>query len=113
MGWQAERSMRYPRLKTEASGWHHCYSRTNGPLRDFPLDSPASHGKLLELIRYYVLGYSCEACGFSIMGNHYHLMVRFEAFRRLSQEELEEGARYFYPKTGASGPLDPASLEAL
>ena len=32
------------------------------------------------------------------MGNHYHLVVRFEAFRRLSQEELEERARYFYPK---------------
>ena len=32
------------------------------------------------------------------MGNHYHLMVRFEAFRQLSKEELEERARHFYPK---------------
>jgi REP element-mobilizing transposase RayT len=62
------------------------------------LDSPAAHRKLLEIIRYYILGYSCEAAGFSIMGNHYHLMVRFEAFRQLSQEELEEKAKYFYPR---------------
>jgi len=91
--------MRRPRLKIDnASAWYHCYSRANGPLGDFPLDSPAAHRKLLEIIRYYVLGYSCEAAGFSIMGNHYHLMVRFEGFRRLRQEELEERARYFYPK---------------
>ncbi len=32
------------------------------------------------------------------MGNHYHLIARVEAFCRLSQEELEERARYFYPK---------------
>ena len=91
--------MRCPRLKIDkGSAWYHCYSRASGPLGDFPLDSPAAHRKLLEIIRYYVLGYSCEATGFSIMGNHYHLVVRFEAFRRLSQEELEERAWYFYPK---------------
>ncbi len=90
--------MRRPRLKVDASAWYHCYNRANGPLRDFPLDSLVSHRKLLQIIRYYVLGYSCEACGFSIMGNHYHLVVRFEAFRQLSQEELEERPRYFYPK---------------
>jgi len=91
--------MRCPRLKIDnGEGWYHCYSRTNGPLGDFPLDSPVAHRKLLEIIRYYVLGYSCEATGFSIMGNHYHLLVRFEAFRRLSQEVLEERARHFYPK---------------
>ena len=88
-----------PRLKIDnAPACYHCYSRANGPLGDFPLDAPAAHRKLLEIIRHYVLGYSCEAIGFSIMGNHYHLMVRFEAFRRLSQEELEERARHFYPK---------------
>ena len=91
--------MRRPRLKIDnAPAWYHCYSRANGPLGDFPLDSPAAHRKLLEIIRYYVLGYSCEVAGFSIMGNHYHLIAWFEAVCRLSQEELEERARYFYPK---------------
>ena len=91
--------MRRPRLKIDnVPAWYHCYSRANGPLGNFPLDSPAAHRKLLAIIRYYVLGYSCEATGFAIMGNHYHLMVRFEAFRQLSKEELEERARHFYPK---------------
>ncbi len=90
---------RLPRLKMNtASAWYHCYARTNGPLGEFPLNPPAAHRKLLKIIRYYVLGYSCQSAGFSIMGNHYHLVLCFEAFRRLSQEELEERARYFYPK---------------
>lgn len=90
---------RLPRLKMNTvSAWYHCYARTNGPLGEFPLDPPAAHRKLLEIIRYYVLGYSCHAAGFSVMGNHYHVVLHFEAFRRLSQEELEERSRYFYPK---------------
>ena len=52
----------------------------------------------MQIIRYYVLGYRCQLFGFCVMGNHYHLVVRFEAFRRLSQEELQEKVRYFYPK---------------
>ena len=91
--------MRLPRLKmNSASAWYHCYARVNGPLGDFPLDPPAAYRKLVEIIRHYVLGYHCQAAGFSIMGNHYHLVVHFETFRRLSQEELEGRARYFYPK---------------
>ena len=91
--------MRLPGLKMNtASAWYHCYARVNGPLGTFPLEPSASHRKLLEIIRHYVGGYGCQLAGFSIMGNHYHAVVHFEAFRRLSQEELEERARYFYPK---------------
>ncbi len=91
--------MRLPRLKIDtAAAWYHCYARVNGSLSAFPLDHPAAHRKLLEIIHHYVLGYRCQLAGFSIMGNHYHLVIHFEAFRQLSPEELEKRARHFYPK---------------
>ena len=89
---------RLPRLKMKASAWYHCYARANGPMGAFPLESPASYRKLMRIIRYYILGYRCQLASFCLMGNHYHLVVHFEAFRRLGQEELEERARYFYPQ---------------
>lgn len=90
---------RLPRIKVErASAWYHLYARVAGPVGSFPLDHPAAHYKLLEIIRFYLLGYFCQLAAFCVMGNHYHLVARFEAFRRLSRKELEEKARYFYLK---------------
>ena len=91
---------RLPRLKVRnETAWYHLYARVAGSLNLFPLDHPSAHFKLLEIIQFYTRGYSCEPAAFSIMGNHYHLVLRMEQFRRLSPDELINRARYFYPRS--------------
>ena len=41
--------------------------------------------------------YFCQVASFSLMSNHYHLLVGFEAARKLSREELRDRATLLYP----------------
>ena len=88
---------RLPRLKVENEvGWYHLCSRVAGWLNWFPFEDRIARGKLLQTIRKYLAVYCCEAAAFCLMGNHYHLVVRFLPFTILSREELYERARLLY-----------------
>jgi REP element-mobilizing transposase RayT len=88
---------RLPRLKVENEvGWYHLCSRVAGWLNWFPFEDRIARRKLLETIRKYLAVYSCEAAAFCLMGNHYHLLVRFLPFAILSREELYQRARLLY-----------------
>ena len=91
---------RLPRLKVqEAVGWYHLWSRVAGWLDWLPFEEdPIVREKLLQTIRSYVSAYFCEAAGFCLMGNHYHLVVRFEEFREVSSEELYRRAQQIYSR---------------
>jgi len=90
---------RLPRLKVQGDvGWYHLCSRVAGWVDWLPFeDDPLARQQLLRILRKYLSVYFCQAAGFALMGNHYHLVVRFEAFRELSREELYRSARQLYP----------------
>jgi REP element-mobilizing transposase RayT len=89
---------RLPRLKVEDNiGWYHLCARVAGWLDWFPFEDPLARQQLLRIIRKYLSVYFCQAAGFCLMGNHYHLVVRFAEFRHLSSEQLYTRARKLYP----------------
>lgn len=89
---------RIPRIKIEDEDTcYHVGARVAGPPKWFPFDDPVARHKLEELIRFYTEAYFREVASFSLMSNHYHVQVRFEAFRQLSRSELEERAALLYP----------------
>lgn len=89
---------RLPRLKVENDvGCYHLCARVAGWLDWFPFEDPLARQQLLRTLRKYLSAYFCDCAGFSLMGNHYHLILRFEAFRPLSPEQLYQRARLLYP----------------
>ncbi len=88
---------RIPRIKIEDEDTvYHIGARVAGPPKWFPFDDPVARHKLEELIRFYTEAYSCKVASFSLMSNHYRILLRFEAFRQLSRIELEERAALLY-----------------
>ena len=89
---------RIPRIKIEDEDTlYHIGARVAGSPMWFPFDDPVARHQLEELICFYTEAYSCKVASFSLMSNHYHLLLRFEAFRQLSRIELEERAALLYP----------------
>ena len=88
---------RLPRLKVENDvGWYHLCARVAGWLDWLPLEDPLARQQLLRTLRKYLSVYFCQAAAFCLMGNHYHLIVRFSEFRHLTQEELYRRAQQLY-----------------
>ena len=52
---------------------------------------------LIDLIRFYASAYCCEVVAFSIMGTHYHLVLKFEKERKMGFSELKDRALVLYP----------------
>jgi len=89
---------RLPRLKfTGVDTWYHLYSRIAGHQGEYPLADPLPRRQLIGTIRHFASFYFCEVAAFCVMGNHYHLVVRFEAEREVPREELEARAKAMYP----------------
>ena len=88
---------RQARIKVDnRPGWYHIYSHTSGDKNDRPLQLPGAMEKLLAVIRYYAERYFVRLPAYALMGNHYHLVVRFEKPRKLSNQELRKKALQFY-----------------
>jgi hypothetical protein len=61
------------------------------------LAEEACQAELLSILRFYAEVYFCEIAAFSIMGNHYHLVIRMEEERPLSDEEKRYRAEKLRP----------------
>ena len=89
---------RTPRIKIgDQDTFYHVTARVVGTPDWFPFADSAARNKLLSLIRKYTRAYFCQVASFSLMSNHYHLLVGFEAARKLSREELRDRATLLYP----------------
>jgi REP element-mobilizing transposase RayT len=84
-------------LRLDQEGRYHIRAQVAGPSGYYPLQEADNALQLVALLRHYTRLYFCSVLAFSIMGSHYHLVCRFEPFRRLSRQELLERAAAFYP----------------
>jgi REP element-mobilizing transposase RayT len=93
---------RVARVKfSDQDAWYHLHNRIAGHQGEFPLSDPAPTRRLIETIRHFSRIYFCEVAGFTVMGNHYHLIVKFDGPREVDPEELRERARIMYPSRSA------------
>jgi len=82
--------MRLARYKvTGQDAWYHIHCRISGSRGEFPLSEALPTRKFVELLRRFSQIYFCEVAAFSVMGNHYHLVVKFQHLESIS----ETGAR--------------------
>ena len=84
---------RLPRHKSEQEAFYHLFNRTAGDPRYYPFDERENARRFLFLFEFYVRLYFCRMASFTLMGNHYHSVLYFERYRRLTREELEGRAR--------------------
>lgn len=87
---------RLPRLKAANGAFYHLYARVSGYEGYYPLADDEVRRRLIDDIKLYTDIYKVEVAGFNIMGNHYHLVVRFEEFRNLDKSELKKIALKLY-----------------
>lgn len=85
------------RLDTDKEGRLHLRDQVAGPAGYYPLQKRENAAQLTEVIRHFTGLFFCQVVALSIMGNHYHLVCVFEAFRELTREELLRLAELFYP----------------
>jgi putative transposase len=91
---------RMRRLKIlDGEGWYHVYSRAACEKGVYPLDKELCRQKFIQFLKYYSRAYFCDIGAFCIMGNHYHIVLKFEISRKISKEELWERALLLYPKS--------------
>jgi len=85
-------------------GVYHLRAQIAGVEGDYPLLDKEDATELVLLMLRYARLYYCDVAGFGLMGDHWHDVCRFEAFRPLSRDTLTELAERFYP--GAYRPHD-------
>jgi len=90
---------RRARFKLKDIGaWYHLYSRVAGRSGEYPLAEKRARRKVVELFRFYSSVYFVRIAGFSVMGNHYHTVVRFSDPVEVERDELMRRALILYPK---------------
>jgi putative transposase len=91
---------RMARLKiTGDEAWYHVHCRIAGRKGSYPLMNPLCQRKMTGLIQFLSSIYCCEVAAFCIMGNHYHLVIKFLAPQTLEREELLRRALLLYPRS--------------
>jgi REP element-mobilizing transposase RayT len=91
---------RCSRYKLEqAEAWYHIYAQIAGKMGEYPLENPLCQGKMIDLLKFYGSVYCCDIAAFSIMGNHYHSVMRFDEFKKMSKDELMDRALVLYPNS--------------
>jgi REP element-mobilizing transposase RayT len=91
---------RVARLKVEeGAAWYHVCARVAGHKGEYPLGKGGCSRRLVDLLRHFCKAYFCQVAGFCVMGNHYHLLLRFDEARPLERGELERRARVLYPRS--------------
>ena len=82
---------RNARIKVrDNEAWYHLYAKSSGTKDDFPFNEPGATKKMIEIIKHFTSVYCCDIACYCIMGNHYHLVVRFEKPGKLNKKILKE-----------------------
>ncbi len=98
---------RIGRIKfTGADSWYHVYSRVAAYKGEYPLSGAVPMRRLIETIRHFSEIYFCEVAAFCVMGNHYHLVVKFERSRQVDRRELRARSRLMYPGQASQRRVD-------
>ncbi len=85
--------IKFPHQRT----WYHICCRVVARDGEFPLADPTAARALIATIRRYASVYFCRIAAFCVMGNHYHLVIRFDPERPVDRDELYSRARAMYP----------------
>ncbi len=82
---------RVPRwaVVTPQGGRFHVCNRVAGPLDWLPLLDPAVAGEFERRLLQALRQSRIEAASYSVMGNHYHLVLSAGPFRKLTRRQLE------------------------
>jgi REP element-mobilizing transposase RayT len=89
---------RLARFKVEGGeGWYHLHARAAARSGEYPLEEAGCKRRLIALVRHFGRAYACRPAALCVMGNHWHLVVGFDAPEELSRSELMRRARIFYP----------------
>jgi len=92
---------RLPRkIRTDTDGKYHLRGQAAGRIGFYPFHNRENAAQLFTTIRRYTSLFFCQVTSLTILGNHYHLVCRFQAFRKLTREQLWEIAVRFYPDPG-------------
>jgi len=91
---------------SELEAWYHIHARIAGHYGEYPLAEPLVMRRLMNTIEHFSRIYFCKVAAFSIMGNHYHLVVKFEALRPVDREQLRERTRLMYPSNFSQDQID-------
>jgi hypothetical protein len=83
-------------IDIDEDGQYHLRGQVAGPKRYYPLQEKENAEQLLAIIERFTGLYFCVVAALEVLGSHYHLCCRFEAFRELSREELQKLAELFY-----------------
>jgi len=91
---------RMARIKVDGeAAAYHVYGRIASFKGDYALSKPLCRKTLIDTFKHYASGYCCQVAALNIMGSHYHAVIRFEAYRKLTPEELHERALMLYPNS--------------
>jgi len=91
-------------IRIKATGqeaWYHLYSRAAGRKGEYPLAEPSVQQQWILMLRHFAQAFCCQVAAHNLLGNHMHLVVKFELPRKLSAEERMERALRFYPRSQA------------
>jgi putative transposase len=82
---------------------YHIFCKVSGPKEDhFPLtQNPVNRDKFIQLLNHFSQAYFCDLITYCVMGNHYHIVVRFNESTPKTRQELESCAEILYPNHDA------------
>lgn len=82
--------MRLPRFKTmfQKTGYH-IRCRVSGPRHWKPFEDVQVCQMIYHLMRQYASVYRCRIVSWEIMPTHFHIVLEFEAYEKLSRRELD------------------------
>lgn len=99
--------MKFP----ETDAWYHLCSRIAAHRGVYPLSEAVPTRRLIQTIEHFSAIYFCEVAAFCVMGNHYHLVVKFEGLREVGRAELRARTRLMYPNRASQTGIDMWSEE--
>jgi len=89
---------RQARLKIQdAPADYHVWNAAACRKGEYPLTVPYVREQFFRLLKFYLGIYYCQLAAHQLMGNHFHLVLHFDAPRPLSTDELFSRAKRLYP----------------